>query len=142
MELKNKMDYIKRCIEHLDRIRRDPGPERLPKSFLALTSTLYTLQTAIQALTDMGLRFVAEKGGKPPQQYGDLGEALMGLGVFTASDSTLLRKIAGFRNIVVHRYLGISMQLLKNIIRDRLYLDIARLALKILEAAEQQGLDP
>ncbi len=142
MELKDKMEYIKKCIEHLDMLRKEYGAEKIVDSFLMLTSTLYTLQTAIQALIDAGLRFLAERGRKPPQQYSDIGKMLEEDGVFTEDDSTLFRRIVGFRNIIVHRYLGIDMGLLKRIINEKLYRDIARLALKIIEEAEKRGIDP
>jgi len=142
VELKDKMEYIKKCIEHLDMLRKEYGAEKIVHSFLMLTSTLYTLQTAIQALIDAGLRFLAERGRKPPQQYSDIGKMLEEDGVFTEDDSTLFRRIVGFRNIIVHRYLGIDMGLLKRIINEKLYRDIARLALKIIEEAEKRGIDP
>jgi len=142
VELKDKMEYIKRCIEHLDMLRKEYGAEKIVRSFLTLTSTLYTLQTAIQALIDVGLRFLVEIGRKPPQQYSDIGKMLEEDGVFTKSDSTLFRRIVGFRNIIVHRYLGIDVDLLKRIINEKLYHDIARLALKIIEEAEKRGIDP
>jgi len=142
VELKDKMEYIKKCIEHLDMLRKEYGAEKIVDSFLMLTSTLYTLQTAIQALIDAGLRFLAERGRKPPQQYSDIGKMLEEDGVFTEDDSTLFRRIVGFRNIIVHRYLGIDMGLLKRIINEKLYRDIARLALKIIEEAEKRGIDP
>ncbi len=142
LELKDKMEYIKRCIDHLDILRKEYGAKQIIHSFLMLTSTLYTLQTAIQALIDMGLRLLAEMGRKPPQQYSDIGKMLKDDGIFTVDDSTLFRKMVGFRNIMVHRYLGVDMKLLEKIINEKLYRDILRLAIKILEAAESKGLDP
>jgi len=42
----------------------------------------------------------------------------------------------------VHQYLGIDTNLVKKILDERLYYDIMKLALKILENAERRGIDP
>jgi len=87
MELRNRIEYIRKCIEHMDSLRREYGTEKIVDSFLTLTSLLYSLQTAIQALIDIGLRFLAEKGIKAPQQYTDVGLSLESEGVFNSDDS-------------------------------------------------------
>lgn len=142
MELKDKMEYIIKCIQHIDSLREQYGADKIVKTFLTLTSTLYTLQTAIQALIDMGLRFLAEIGRKPPQQYSDIGVMLEEENIFTKSDSDLFRRIVGFRNILVHRYLGVDLELLREILQKELYRDISKLAFKILKVAEERGVDP
>ncbi|MEX0569581.1 MAG: DUF86 domain-containing protein [Candidatus Njordarchaeota archaeon] len=85
---------------------------------------------------------MAEKGERPPQQYSDIGNILEECEVLTPSDAELFRKIVGFRNIIVHRYVGIDTDLLYKIVKNKLYHDILRISLRIVEEAENLGIGP
>ena len=142
MELRERFEYIKKCVSSLDGLLEERSIEEILDSFVLLSAVLHILQTSIQSLIDIGTRFLAEMGRKPPATYGEVGEALVEEGVFSRDDARLFKKIVGFRNIVVHRYLAIDLSLVRRILERRLYYDIMRLALKLLERAEERGIDP
>ncbi|MGQ4893816.1 MAG: HepT-like ribonuclease domain-containing protein [Candidatus Njordarchaeia archaeon] len=48
----------------------------------------------------------------------------------------------GFRNILVHTYIGVNLNLVKEILEKRKYRDLLNLALKIVEKAQEKGIDP
>jgi len=62
MELKERFEYIKKCIINLDELLKKHNSDEIVNSFIMLASILYILQTSIQALIDIGLRFLAELG--------------------------------------------------------------------------------
>jgi len=142
MELEERLDYIKKNMVHIDSLLNNHDANEIINDYTLLTSVLYTLQVSIQSLIDMGLRFLAEIGEKPPNRYSEIGELLRNEKVFDANDVKLFRKIVGFRNIIVHRYTSINLNLLEKILRDRLYKDIYKLALKIAKKANEMGVDP
>lgn len=53
-----------------------------------------------------------------------------------------MARIIGFRNILVHGYLTINVDLLKEILKRKKYNDIMKLATKIVEKAQKTGIDP
>jgi len=142
MELKERFEYIKRNIRYLDDLLQRYTANDIIENYTLLTSVLYVLQTSIQSMIDIGLRFLAELGKKPPNRYSDVGDSLKEEGIFDQNDAILFEKIVGFRNVVVHQYMGIDLNILKKILEERLYRDIYKLALKILKTAEVQGIDP
>ncbi|MEM4688965.1 MAG: HepT-like ribonuclease domain-containing protein [Thermofilaceae archaeon] len=50
--------------------------------------------------------------------------------------------MAGFRNVVVHGYLGINKELVHSILSKGKYRDMLTLASKLLQAAAQISVDP
>ncbi|MHA1616787.1 MAG: type VII toxin-antitoxin system HepT family RNase toxin [Candidatus Njordarchaeales archaeon] len=142
MEMKEKLSHIRKNLAHIDFLLNNHEAKEIIDDYTLLTSTLYTLQISIQELIDMGLRFLAEVGEKPPNRYSEIGELLKNRNVLEISDVELFKKIVGFRNIIVHRYTSINLHLLEEILRKRLYKDIYKLALKILRKAEELGIDP
>ena len=50
--------------------------------------------------------------------------------------------MTGFRNIVVHGYLGIDIKKLEGILAKKKYREIYKIALEIYEFAVKKNLDP
>ena len=63
-------------------------------------------------------------------------------GILDSESSILFRKIIGFRNIVVHCYTRVSSIIVLNILENRKYNDILRIAVKIAEWAKDRNIDP
>ena len=82
--------------------------DEILNDFVYLTSTLYILQTAIQALIDMGERVISELGEKPPTVYREVAQILKNLGILNGGESDLMVKIIGFRNVVVQGCVEVS----------------------------------
>lgn len=66
------------------------------------------LRRALEALLDL-CRHVLSKGfGEAPTEYKELAPALMRAGVISAEQADLLRRLAGYRNRMVHFYQEVS----------------------------------
>lgn len=67
-------------------------------------SAKYLLVKAIEAAIDICNHIVAAWGGRAPTDYADCFAALQELGVISANLAARLKKMARFRNLVVHLY--------------------------------------
>jgi uncharacterized protein YutE (UPF0331/DUF86 family) len=95
----------------IDRLATDP---------VQLGFVVHTLQTAIQAAIDAAAMIASERRLGAARTNRELFEKLASDGWLAASDVDLWRRIVGFRNIVVHRYLSVEHQVVATIARDHL----------------------
>ncbi len=104
-------------------------------------AALHALQVQAQTLLDMVMRIAAELGYTPTTPR-EAAESLRVEGLVSEQDYELIRRIAGFRNIVVYEYAAVDMDLVRDIIRNRKYRDVTLLASRLLEKASRKGIDP
>jgi uncharacterized protein YutE (UPF0331/DUF86 family) len=62
------------------------------------------LRRALEALLDLGRHLLAKGFGQPVSEYAEIGDALGRRGVLSRDDAMLLRRMAGYRNRLVHLY--------------------------------------
>ena len=141
-DLLARLDYIKKGVDALNELLKERSEREVLEDFILLNSVLHILQTSIQALVDIGARVLSEMGRKPPSIYREVAVELKNINVLSSDESNLMIKIIGFRNIVVHEYLGINEKLLGEILGEKRYEDILKLAMKIVEKASAMGIDP
>ncbi len=141
-DILDRLDYIKRGVKALDSLISRYEVSEILNDFILLNSVLHIIQTSIQSLLDIGARVISECGLKPPTIYRDIPIFLHENDFLNNHERDLMIKIIGFRNILVHGYLGINLELLKEIISNRKYRDILELAIKITNKAKQMGIDP
>ena len=103
---------------------------RDPKKYFG---ALYLLQSQSQALIDMALRAAALLGASPGG-YIDAGRKLREKGVFTEEDYRTYADVVRFRNILVHKYMMVKEEVVREIVEKRLYRKVTELARRILEA--------
>jgi uncharacterized protein YutE (UPF0331/DUF86 family) len=101
--LADKASFVREALAALDTL-----PLATLDEFLAdrrnLPSALHWLQTAIQALIDIGLVVVAARGLPPPRTSGEVLERLEAAGAVPHGTAQHYLPIIGFRNRVVHLY--------------------------------------
>jgi len=104
-------------------------------------AALHALQVQAQALLDIVMRIAAELGHTPTTPR-EAAESLRVEGLVSEQDYELIRRVAGFRNIIVHEYATVDMDLVRDIIKNRKYRDVTLLASTLLERASRRGIDP
>ncbi|MCD6491070.1 MAG: DUF86 domain-containing protein [Candidatus Korarchaeota archaeon] len=90
----------------------------------------------------MGTRIISRLGRKPPAIYSEITEQLVSEGILSLDLASKFKKMIGFRNIVVHGYLGIDIKKLEEILAKKKYREIYKIALEIYEFAVKKNLDP
>jgi uncharacterized protein YutE (UPF0331/DUF86 family) len=79
--------------------RRDP---------IWLRGVKYTFVTAIEACVDVAQHICAAQGWGPPADNGDAVRLLGKHSVLDAGLADSIRKAVGFRNVLVHEYVGVD----------------------------------
>ena len=102
-------------------------------------AALHVLQLQAQALMDMLMRASSALGYTPETPI-DAAKLLADEGVIERGDIDFVRRLVGFRYILVHEYT--RMDMVERILETRGYRRVATLAAKLLEEARKRGLDP
>jgi len=116
--LLNKMQTIDRCINRINEVYNNE-PQNL-KDYTKQDSIVLNLQRASEACIDIAMHICSEKRLGVPQNSRDAFELLEEHKII---DFKLLRKLkamVGFRNIAVHDYQTINIDIVKDIIENHL----------------------
>jgi uncharacterized protein YutE (UPF0331/DUF86 family) len=112
-----KLAFIETCIAELrslarlDAIDDDIREERF---------VVHTLQLAAQAAIDVASHIVSDERLGEPRTNAELFELLHRAQWIDGELSRSMRNLAGFRNIVVHGYEVVALEIVKDIVRNRL----------------------
>jgi len=140
--LTEQTGYIEKSIKSLDEILSSRRVAEIMEDFILSSGILYILQSSTQSLIDMAYRVLSELGEKPPNSYGEASHRLVELGILAPEDGEKMKSMIGFRNVLVHRYLELSRELVVEILTERRYRDILAIAYKILKKSIDLGIDP
>ncbi len=135
-DLPDKAAYVRQAIDELAAI-----PQGTFEEFLSdrrnLPTALHWLQTAIQALIDIGLVVVASKGLPTPRSSHDVLERLEAAGDLPPGSAARFRPVVGFRNRVVHLYDRVDPEIVYRVLTEDRQ-DVIDL-LQLLLAASRDG---
>ncbi|KUO82529.1 hypothetical protein B7L70_00815 [Vulcanisaeta sp. EB80] len=107
----------------------------------ALYAGVYLLQIQAQALIDIVVKGCSELGLKV-EGYVEAGKKLMDVGIISKEEFEFYRRVVGFRNIAVHAYASIDLEIVRRIITEREFERVYYLALKIVNELKKRGIDP
>lgn len=103
-----------------DAAAADDGRQRDP---MFLRGVKYTFITAIEACVDVAQHVCAAQGWGPPANNGDAVAILGRHGVLDPGLAIRMRQAAGFRNVLVHEYVGVDDAVVWQRLRDPSDLD-------------------
>ncbi len=83
-------------------------------------SAKYLLIIAVEAAIDLCQHLVARSGGRSPTDYADCFTVLQEMGVLPANLAERLRRMARFRNLLVHLYWKVDNRRVYRILREDL----------------------
>ena len=104
--------------------------------WLALMGVTHALQVQSQALIDIIERLLANMGISV-MGYREAAVKLRELGLLNDEEYRFLLSVIGFRNIVIHEYIGVDFNLIKGILVKKEYRKVLELALRLRERAER-----
>lgn len=114
----NKIQVIERCLKRIDE-----EYEQNPKNLLNYTkqdSIILNLQRVIEAAIDIAMHLCAVFKFGVPQSSREAFDLLEEKKVVSKELAKRLKAMVGFRNIAVHDYQAINLEILKNIIEKDL----------------------
>ncbi|TYR75957.1 DUF86 domain-containing protein [Rossellomorea vietnamensis] len=114
----NKISIIERCIKRVNE-EYDHNPQTL-HNFTKQDSIILNIQRTCEASIDLAMHVVAEKKLGLPQTSRDAFTLLEKEGVITTAISARMQAMVGFRNIAVHDYQELNLEILQKIVEDHL----------------------
>ncbi len=126
---RGKIAAIERHLERIREVRNRPG--LLPVDVEELT--ILNLVNATQACLDLAAHVIASERYGAPATQAESFTILHRHGVIDEELADNLRRMAGFRNLAVHRYAEIEGAIIESIVRDRVD-DLRRFAAHVADA--------
>ena len=115
--LDKKLAYIETCVQDL---RTWSNPASIATDLREERFAAHTLQLAVQAALDVASRVVSSDRLGEPETNRQLFDLLARAGWLGPDLADTMRKMAGFRNVVVHGYQELDKAVLVDIVAHRL----------------------
>jgi uncharacterized protein YutE (UPF0331/DUF86 family) len=112
-----KLAIIETCVQEL---RTLAHPAEIVRDVREARFVLHTLQIAIQAALDVASHIVSDERLGEPETNRELFDRLARGGWLSADLAASLGPMAGFRNLIVHGYGSVNLEVVKDIVEHRL----------------------
>ncbi len=112
----NKKASIERCIRRI----RDDYQDDFSTNYTKQDSVILNIERACQLAIDMGNRVVKLHSLGLPQSNRDTFLKLEKEGMLPLDLSKTMQSMAGFRNIAVHDYSSVNIEIIQNIVNNHL----------------------
>ncbi|MFN8559858.1 MAG: DUF86 domain-containing protein [Dehalococcoidia bacterium] len=115
----NKAAIIERCIA---RVREEYAgdPRNLTGNITRQDSIILNLQRACEAAIDLAMHVVRRQRLGIPQETRDAFRLLQEAGVLSAPLADRLMRMVGFRNVAIHDYRRLDLEIVRNIVTGHL----------------------
>lgn len=114
----NKTEIIKRCIRRV--MEEYDGNFKNLENYTKQDSIILNIQRACEAVIDLGMHVIAEKGLGIPQTSRDTFEILQNNNIITPEMFERLKAMIGFKNIAIHNYQRLNLKIIQAIIEKDL----------------------
>lgn len=115
----NKTAIIDRCIHRIKEEYAD-NEDNLYENFTKQDAIILNLQRICEACIDLAMYITSIKKLGLPQDSKDGFDFLENAKIISKGLSNELKKMVGFRNIAVHDYKKLSLDIVKDVIENRL----------------------
>ncbi len=126
--LLNKINIIENCLKRIKE-EYDGFENELEKNFTKQDSIILNLQRAAEASIDIGARIIRLKQLGFPQSAREIFTTLEEKKFLPKDLSKKMQAMVGFRNIAVHDYKTLNLEIVKSILNKNLqdFLDFTKL---------------
>ncbi|MFF2589930.1 DUF86 domain-containing protein [Peribacillus butanolivorans] len=114
----NKISVIERCINRVKDVYAN-DPENL-KDYTKQDSIILNIQRACESSIDLAMHIVAEQRLGLPQASRDAFDMLQTHSIIDENIAKRLKAMVGFRNIAVHDYQTLNLDILEKIVDNHL----------------------
>lgn len=115
-----KLNQLETTINQLRKLQKysfDEVKDDLEK----LWAIEHGLQIAIQIIIDIGNHMIAEIGENEIDKYTDIFDKLVKHDIIPSEFAINIKGMIGFRNLLVHRYGEVNVEVVYDILQNRLY---------------------
>lgn len=114
-----KISHIRNNLSRL-KVKANNDLDTLKNDLDLQDSVLHNLQLAVQGCIDIGSHIISDKGWGIAGSINEVFHILHDKGVIKANLAERLVSMVGFRNILIHEYEDINLDIVHNIIQNRL----------------------
>lgn len=114
----NKIETIERCIYRIREVY-DNKFDNL-KDYTKQDSIILNIQRACEACIDLSMHIVSSRKLGIPQNSRDAFEVLNKNSLLSNSLTKKLKAMVGFRNIAVHNYQAVNIEIIRDVIEKHL----------------------
>ena len=119
--ISQRFEALNTAIEHLEELKQEQiSLSEFLQHWRIQSMVLHNLQIAIQAVIDISNTIIAEKGYSIPQNNRNIIEILSEYEIFPESFCEKISGMVGFRNIIVHEYTSINLQIVYHLWQERI----------------------
>jgi uncharacterized protein YutE (UPF0331/DUF86 family) len=115
----NKLATIARCLQRINDVYQEAGNNFL-KDYTKQDSVILNLQRACEACIDLANYINKAKKLGIPQSSRDSFDQLNKAGILSDTLTNNLKKMIGLRNIAVHDYQELNLEIVKYVIENKL----------------------
>jgi len=116
--LYNKIEIIERCLIRVKEVYNE-DPSNL-EDFTKQDSIVLNIQRAVEATIDIAMYIVSTKKLGIPKNSRDAFEVLMHHEIISQNILEKLKNMIGFRNIAIHNYQKLNLDILQKVIENHL----------------------
>jgi len=113
----NKCESIKRCIKRIE----EDYDEEFEMNLTKQDAVILNIQRAIQQAIDLGAYIIKQRELTPPKTSKEIFEILEKEKIIDKNLSENLQKMVGFRNLAIHEYTKLRLDILEYIIKNRIW---------------------
>lgn len=131
----NKTTTIERCVNRIHEVY-EGNPENL-KDYTKQDSIILNIQRACEASIDLAMHIVSERKLGVPKASREGFKLLEEAGVIDSSLAKTLMNMVGFRNIAVHDYQALEVEILEAILEKHIndFKDFTKVILQLENGA-------
>jgi len=115
----NKLATIDRCLKRIREVY-DLAKEQFDTDYTSQDSIILNLQRACEASIDVANILNKQHDSGIPQSSRDSFELLKKAGLISAPMALSLQKMVGLRNVAVHDYQALNLEIVKHVVEHRL----------------------
>lgn len=115
----SKAGIIERCLHRIEDEYQD-NPENLYENVTRQDAIVLNLQRACQGAIDLAMHLVREHGLGVPQESREAFALLEEKGFLDSDLSSRLQRMVGFRNIAIHDYQELNLDIVQSIVERHL----------------------
>ena len=112
-----KLALVETCVRELRELSR---PSQIPRDKVQQRFAEHTLQIAIQAILDVASHIVSDERLGEPRTNRELMDLLERHGWLPSELAATMRRMVGFRNVLVHGYEIVDVAVVQEIVERRL----------------------
>ena len=136
--LLNKIESIERCVNRIDEIYGG-DIDRL-NDYLYQDAVVLNIQRACKQSIDLSMYLCSKLALGIPKDSRDSFSLLEKKGIVTDNTANLMKKMVGFRNVVIHEYQSVELEVIKFVVKKgaRDFLTFTKEILTYLKEQEEK----